>query len=158
MELGIIVWSLGGFVGIGVLWFYVARPMLEDFGLLRPRESVNDFAEDAPEIMSRDGALPVDVSPVVPTDGRASDAGRTEPQPAYTTEQLLTHYQWLRRLGAKRDEARPHLKAMGIPLHNDLWARAAPPPQAVTPIAGRPYDPARYHYEDPDLRYQALDE
>lgn len=31
--------------------------------------------------------------------------------------------------------------------------RGAEPPQAVTPIAGRPYDPALYHQDDPGLRY-----
>lgn len=164
MEPGLLIFlSLVGFAGFGVLWFYVLEPALTGLGVLRPAaddtETVNYSATTAPVVMSNDGTPHPDVLPVVPTDGRASDAGRTEPQPSYTQQQLLTHYQWLRRLGAKRDEARPYLRAMGIPLHNDLWAQAAPlPPQAVSPIAGRPIDPALFHADAPDLRYRPLGE
>lgn len=35
-------------VGLGALWFYVLRPMLEDFGWLLPRESVKEEAETTP--------------------------------------------------------------------------------------------------------------
>ena len=84
---------------------------------------VNRFADTNDNIMSNDAPGEAAGIPVVPTDGRGSDAGRTEAAPGWTREQLLTHYRWLRRMGAKRDEARAQLSAMGIPLHNDLWAQ-----------------------------------
>lgn len=164
MEPGLLIFlTLLGFAGFGVLWFYVLSPALTGLGVLRPpaedTETVNYSAPAAPVVMSNDRTPHPDVLPVVPTDGRASDAGRTEPQPAYTQQQLLTHYMWLRRLGAKRDEAREQLRAIGIPLHNDLWAQAAPPPpvaddEIITPWAGR-RTKAAYYPDSPDLEYEA---
>lgn len=33
----------------GWLWFFVARPILEDYGVIRPMESVNDFMSNEPQ-------------------------------------------------------------------------------------------------------------
>lgn len=52
---------------VGWLWFYVARPILEDYNLIGPREIPTytvKTSQDAPRIMSRETAA---IPPVPPT-------------------------------------------------------------------------------------------
>lgn len=78
-----------------------------------------------------------------------------QPTPRFTREQLLTLYTLLRAHGVTREKARAALSATGIPLSNDVWKDAAPPPVQpvtpeplhVTPIVGRPTS-AQFHDED----------
>jgi hypothetical protein len=122
------------------------------------RALVSSVAQPPALIMSRDAdPPPAPIAPVVlrTDDGRTTDA---PPKPAYTPEQLLTFYRWLRSMGAKREEARAQLKAMGLPLSNDVWAKAEPPkPEAddltVTPFAGR-VTRRSFYADDPELEYQ----
>jgi hypothetical protein len=98
---------------------------------------------------------------VSPSQSRSSfrtDDGRTETtahQNRFTEQELLTLYGGLRAQGMTRDAATRLLKASGIPMNNNLWARAAPPEDdmMLTPIAGRPTR-AAYYESDPALQYQ----
>lgn len=140
--------------GIGVLilatgfvWFWIVRPILEGCGIIR---DVNDSLEESPALMSRvKESAPVE--PLSSKDGQSD--GRTDSL-LYERGELLMFYKLLRKYGVAREEARPVLKAMRIPLSNDVWADAAPPEVAhVTPIVGRPTN-ARFE-TDPDFPYQA---
>jgi hypothetical protein len=88
--------------------------------------------------------------------------GQTEttvPPGKLTEHQLLTLYSFLRAHGAVRDRAGRVLKEIGIPMNNNLWARAIPPAPVeeddvmLTPIAGRPTR-AAYYESEPALQYQ----
>lgn len=104
-------------------------------------------------VMSRRSEAPEKIVPVVlRTDEPKAPDG--PPRLAYSQEVLLDTYRWLRSMGAKREDARTHLKALGIPLSNDLWAKAEPPePVAITPLAQRP-TLATFRETDPELEYQ----
>lgn len=119
------------------------------------RESVKDNRQSRPVVMSR-------VQEAPPTHG-PSDLGTGPDQgpdrtiaPPFDKVKLLDTYRRLRALGASRNAARELLQIWGVPLHNDLWAKAAPEEEpALTPIAGRP-TPAKFHEGDPELEYQPL--
>jgi len=136
---------------LGFLWFYIARPILEDYGVIAPRD-VNDYEDAAPVVMSRSADEPA-----------PSIASSLETRPVQTPDQaidpaarrakLLDTYRPLRKLGMCRDDARALLNPWGIPLDNNLWTEAAPQTPYVTPVAGRPTS-ARFE-TDPELRYEA---
>jgi hypothetical protein len=102
---------------------------------------------------------------VFPSQSRSSfrtDDGRTETTMQLgklTEHQLLTLYSFLRAHGAVRERASRVLKEVGIPMNNNLWARAIPPAPVeedddmLTPIAGRPTR-ATYYESSPALQYQ----
>ena len=137
-----------------VVIYAVSRGMLGD--LVRPYV-VRLFPPREASVMSRGSDEAPVVQPVSSLDGRP--AGRTDEAPAYTRDDLIKLYTYLRACGVKREALRPLLRPFGVPLSNDVWAACEPPPPApppaVTPIAGRPYDPAAYQ-DDPDLRYTPL--
>lgn len=97
--------------------------------------------EGVPELMSRTVWAPS-------VEAVSSQDGRTDEAPDNWTpsrDDLLTLYKILRAHGVGREEIRPALKAVRVPLSNDLWKQAAPPapPEPhedshVTPIAERP--------------------
>lgn len=130
---------------VGWLWFYIARPILEDFGIIR----VNSSEEDAPDVMSRSNETPPQNIPSsLQTDNRQT-ADRPA-APPISRDVMLDTYRLLRKYGIPREEARPILKAAGLPLDNNLWTEAAP--VHVTPIAGRA---TRAAFDtDPELVYQ----
>lgn len=134
---------------IGFLWFYIARPMLEDFGLI-----VNDIEDEAIHVMSRsDVVSPPSAPSSLGTDG-ATD-GRTAQPARVNAEQLLTLYKLMREHGIKRDEAASALRVAGLPLSNDVWANAAPDDDVlVTPYAGR-RTRASYYPDDPELEFKS---
>lgn len=138
----------------GWLWFYIARPILEAYGVIR----VNDYEATAPVVMSRSEDSAALSRPLSPQ----TDSGQTDRPPLQTQPgraELLTLYKTLREAGISREKVRPVLKAVGIPLDNNLWADAAPAePDAtaasyVTPIVGRATS-ARFE-TDPEFPYQA---
>lgn len=142
----------------GWLWFYIVRPILEDFGWIATGESVNTYSERAPVVMSRSEERPAP-SALSSKDGQSD--GRTDSF-VYERGDLTMFYKLLRKYGVPREEARPILKAMRVPLSNDVWADSAPAakpapadeqPAYVTPIVGRPTS-ARFE-SDPDFPYQA---
>lgn len=139
---------------VGWLWFYIARPILEDFGWITTDDTVNTYEDAAPIVMSRsdNGALSDRLSS---KDGRSD--GRTDSDQVGRAE-LLMLYKILRKYGVPREEIRAALKGVRVPLSNDVWASAAPAsPQDDaeyrTPIVGRPTN-ARFE-SDPDFPYVA---
>lgn len=107
---------------------------------------VNRYREMSGRAMSSAENVPAPM-PLSSKDGQ--DDGRTDGNPIGRAE-LLTLYTVLRKYGVPREEIRPVLKGVRVPLSNDVWASAAPPPPVhVTPVAGRP--------TDADFPYQPLD-
>lgn len=143
-------WWHGGAWGLRGLLEYPSRAEQQ-------AEHVKRLREAAPVMSQLEAAPPTPIAPVV----QGTEAGRTPdapPKPSYTPEQLLTFYRWLRAAGLKREDARPQLKAMNIPLSNDLWAKAeTPTPEpddlTVTPFAGR-VTRRSFYQDDPELEYQ----
>lgn len=139
----------------GFLWFYVVRPILEDFNVIGPRV-VKPYQERTAHVMSRSADDDAPSRPSSPqTDNAQTD--RQSAQAAPGRAELLTLYSTMRAAGISREKARPALKAVGLPLDNNLWAEALPATPAdesyVTPIVGRATS-ARFE-TDPDYPYQA---
>jgi len=120
----------------GFLWFWIVRPILEDFNLIAPR-SVNDYEEAAPIVMSRsEDNAPASLRPSLET-GNQTDR-QTEQVPRIRAEELLTLYRLMRAAGIGREEAAAAFKASGLPFNNNVWRDATPEePPHVTPIVGR---------------------
>lgn len=147
---------------VGFLWFWIVRPILEDYNLIAPRESVNDYQEaHAPpaHVMSRQEALSVRPSE---TDARVSAVN-----PLW--EEFLLDRTRARLITVMVDSGIPVAEIRGL-LKGDNGAIGAeaeaarkrlgiePPAQLaapyVTPIAARPTS-ARFEFTDPDYPYQA---
>lgn len=118
----------------------------------RGARTVNDYQDTRPRVMSRSENT-VLVERLSSKDGQSD--GRTDSL-VYERAELQMFYTLLRKHGVSREEARPVLKAMRIPLSNDVWASAAPAADDtphVTPYAGRPTS-ARFDVTDLDYPYQ----
>jgi hypothetical protein len=120
--------------------------------------TVNDYQESTPRVMSRSEARPSLSSPSsLQTDSFQTDRQLAQAQPGRA--ELLTLYQTMRAAGIGRERARPVLKAVGLPLDNNLWAEAVPVQPSSddaeyrTPIVGRPTS-AKFE-TDPDFPYQS---
>lgn len=89
--------------------------------------------------------------------GQASDG---QPPRPMKSEELLTVYRLMRKYNIPREEARAALKGANLPLGNDVWTDAAPPPVEPVekaPISGRPLPPsAKFHEDEPGLQYRPL--
>lgn len=134
----------------GVLWFHVIRPILEDYGVISTGEGVNTSGAEITS-SAREDAIE-SAPPSLQTEVRR-DQDQTD-DPKARRAKLLDTYRALRKLGMSRDDARALLKPWGIPLDNNLWTQAAPPPEepvSLTPIAGRP---TSAEFRDPELTYQ----
>lgn len=137
----------------GWLWFFVVRPIWEDF-------SVKDSAEEDAPIMSRAAPAPaLSSASSLQTDSAQTDRQEKINKP--TPEQYLTLFKVLRAAGVKREDVRPALKGMGLALDNNVWrmAEAEGPEEKeedvhVTPYAGR-RTLARYYPDEPELEYKA---
>ena len=150
--MGVVFSILVAIVIAGFLWFYVARPILEDWGLIAPR-AVNYYQVGDPSVMSlSESTTHAGAASSLQTDSRQT--ADKPPPAAPSRDVMLNTYRLLRKYGIPREEARPVLKAAGFPLDNNLWADAAPPePARVTPIAGRP---TRAEFQtDPEYPYEA---
>ena len=113
--------------------------------------TVKRYVSPRPSVMSRsvESSAP---SAVSSKDGQSD--GRTDSNSIGRAE-LLTLYKVLRKYGVPREEIRPALKGVRVPLSNDVWAAAQVDESAqhITPIVGRPTS-ARFE-SDPDFPYQA---
>lgn len=155
-------------LGIGFLWFFVARPILEDYGVIEPR-AVKDYqltAEFAPPVMSREivQTIPVpDPMVSVPLSGTQLDTAEI----AYN----LTEDQILEVLALARDAKGKYLYsgkkiyalvggnygqflATMRELRDGDSGDMPDEPMIRTPIAGRP---TKASYFDPELAYQPPD-
>ena len=147
-------------VTAGVIWFHILRPMLESFGLIRAPaepEAVNDYQEADAVVMSRASiAADENPPPSLQTDSRQTTDRPMMPTPA--RDVMLDTYRSLRKHGYAREEARAMLKALGLPLDNNLWSKATEEPTERAPISGRPIPPGvKYHEDEPELEYQPLE-
>ncbi len=158
-----VFYGLVFFVSAGFLWFFVVRPILEGWGIIRARDETVNPSEAAPPddyVTIKRSALLSWLSDVK-TD---NETDKTDSEPTkLSQEQLLTHYRWLRGHGIGREDARAALKGVGLPLNNNLWAEAAPPEsvapdETVTPIAGRTTKASNFRETDPELAYKPLSE
>jgi hypothetical protein len=120
-------------------------------------EVVKPSAPPAPVVMSREGSA----APRAPLSDLRQTAAQTDQTPAVPARPqpaTLDTCRSLRAHGYTREETRALLRGVDRTLDNNVWAAAAPPPpaepQAVTPYAGRPYDPSAYAYDEPGLRYE----
>jgi hypothetical protein len=110
---------------------------------------VNRFDDDAASVMSRSEQTE---APSMPSslETRPDQTALLPTDPALRRAKLLDTYRPLRKAGMSREAAQALLHAWGIPLDNNLWRDAAPPPAPhVTPIAGRPTEASF----DPELAY-----
>jgi hypothetical protein len=143
---------------VGVVWFFVLRPALEDWGIIAPRgEDVSSVPAHRPlEIMSS-APIAAPSLPVGPRTDAPAD-GRTEEQAPLPRPATLDTVKALRGHGFTRDEARALLKTLGWTLGNDTWARAQPTEddEIVTPYAGR-VTKREYYPDEPALRYRDLE-
>jgi hypothetical protein len=142
---------------IGFLWFYIARPFLEDFGIIR----VNTFEEDEACVMSRpaDSDTPSSSSSLE-TDNRQTAQTPMIPLPSRAV--MLDTFRLLRNYGIPREEARPIIKALGLPLDNNLWTEAMPrndalpDPPRVLQVRDNGSAPRAIPF-DPDYPYRPLE-
>ena len=137
----VVMFLVFGMVGLGLLSMFVGWVV----NLIRGGDD---------EITSSDAPSPPAYAPSDLRTGPDQGPDRT-PAPSFDKAKLLDTYRRLRALGASRNAARELLQIWGIPLHNDLWAKAAPDEEPqITPIAHRP-TAAKFH-DDPELEYQPL--
>jgi hypothetical protein len=118
---------------------------------------VNHSAKSAPVVMSRSSESEHHISPSsLQTDSRQTTDSAARALPS--RDVMLDTYRLLRKHGMAREEARPMLKALGLPLDNNLWTEAAPPSKdddvLITPYAGRATKRSFYP-DEPELEYQA---
>lgn len=145
--------GLVGFVIVGWLWFFVARPIVTAW---LPVSSVSP--DPNPEIMSNSqneepATSGLSLRQTVPQTDRPDD------RPLPSRAEMLDICSRLRRLGASREEARSILRLARLPLDNNMWAEVSPPETdnddvLITPIAGR-RTKASYYPDEPALEYQA---
>lgn len=155
MDLGLLLFLTAvGFLGLGMFWFHVARPMLEDFGLVKPygEEQQDQAPAPSPSIMSNTGIKPV----VSPANTSIIPEAKQAASPANLTEVEIAR--WLaKRKTADTLSANDIYKLVGGNRNEVLQAvREARPRQVmdeyVTPFAGRVTD-KKYYPDNPDLEY-----
>ena len=164
MELGMLIFvtlvaglvlALGALRGLQILHAWFPPPSDSPPAAPPTAARVNHFVPDAPIILSSAPArLASETAPSVQTDGQTRGDRAMMPTP--TTAQMLDSCRVLRQAGLTRDQARAALKALGLPLDNNLWSQAAPTDDGqviVTPFAGR-VTRREYYPDDPGLVYQ----
>ena len=114
---------------------------------------VERVKNNSTEVMSRAAsATPQHTASALETDSRQTADRPMMPVP--TLEQMLDIFKVLRAAGIKRETISSVWRAAGLPLNNNVWSKAEPPPPeplTVTPIAGRPTS-AEFR-DDPELAY-----
>ena len=164
MELGMLIFvtlvaglvlAMGALRGLQILHAWFPPPSDSPPAAPPTAARVNHFVPDAPIILSSAPArLASETAPSVQTDGQTRGDRAMMPTP--TTTQILDSCRVLRQAGLTRDQARAALKALGLPLDNNLWSQAAPTDDGqviVTPFAGR-VTRREYYPDDPGLVYQ----
>lgn len=87
---------------------------------------------------------------------------RRQPTPAAPSRAIMLDiFKTLRKYEMPREEARAMLRLLALPLDNNLWKDAAPPPPEApperAPISGRPLPAGvKFHPDDPELEYRPL--
>jgi len=159
-DVGIGILLFVGVMGlVGLIRFLAWLTDLKDEHGSLGRAGVNTvrkYVEVRPRVMSRSDSTPPLSSPSsLQTDNRQT-ADKPLP-PAPSRDVMLNTHKLLRKYGVPREEARPVLKALGLPLDNNLWTDAAPTDDAphVTPYVGRPTS-ARFE-TDADYPYQPIE-
>jgi hypothetical protein len=135
-------------IAVGLISMLIGK-VVEWFG------RVKYYPPAPPVVMSRseDGDTRLRPSVSQTDNSQTTDSA---PRALPSRDVMLDTYKLLRKYGIPREEARPILKAAGLPLDNNLWSQAAPAQNDaiyITPIAGRPTS-ASYYPNDPDLEFQ----
>lgn len=159
----------GFYLFVTIFWLVVACTILMVLFKIavwwgeRYAPDVNDNDDPACNDMSSEDDYPSLLRPSSLETDRRTD-GQTAQTSARRAEQLLTLYRTMRAAGIGREDARKALKEAGLPLNNDVWRKAAPPPKVaqpsndddmmVTPYAGR-RTRASYYPDEPDLEFQS---
>lgn len=164
MELGMLIFvtlvaglvlAMGALRGLQILHAWFPPPSDSPPAAPPTAARVKHFVPDAPIILSSSPPrLASEAAPSVQTDGQTRGDRAMMPTP--TTTQILDSCRVLRQAGLTRDQARAALKALGLPLDNNLWSQAAPIDDGqviVTPFAGR-VTRREYYPDDPGLVYQ----
>lgn len=118
--------------------------------------SVNDYADDAPVVMSRSEVSDLP-SPVSVSQTDSPQSSDRQPTSVPTREQMLDIYKLLREYNVPRERARAAFKVAGLPLDNNAWtaakpAEVEPTDEIITPYAGR-RTKASYYPDDMELEY-----
>lgn len=154
--------TLAAIACVGVIWFFVVRPALEDWGILQPREDTGEVSTITPSalpVVMSNRPTPSIPSPSLSLETDAPKAPDRPMMPVPTRDQMLDIFKVLRAAGVSRDTIGPAWRAAGLPLNNNLWSDAAPDPDdaiILTPIARRPVD-GKWYPEDPKLEYKGPD-
>lgn len=161
-DIGLVmILFVGVLLLVGILRFLAWLTELQNEHGSLGRAGVNTFkkyVEVRPRVMSRSA----NDAPASALLSPQTDSPQTDRQPATAQPgraELLTLFKALRAAGIKRDDIRPALKGVGLPLDNNLWTDAAPAESDEaessyrTPIVGR-HTNARFE-TDPDYPYQA---
>lgn len=136
----------------GWLWYFVAQPILESWGVVSTvnnNDDVMSYAEDAP-------------AQEVPSSlqTRQQTAPDRPMMPVPTQDKILDIFRAMRAANMKRDAVSSVWRAAGLPFDNNLWTKAAPlidEPTEHAPISGRPLPPGvKFHEDDPELEYKPL--
>lgn len=156
MDAGLsLVLALIAFVSFGLIYFRVRDAASDLWRAYGPREPSIVSDDHLPIVMSRSD-MEAPSESVRPRTDETAD-GRTNSISSEFRPATLDMCKSLRSHGFTRDEARAFLRSVDRTLGNDVWAAAQPAAQpaapAITPIAGRPYDPRAYA-DDPALAYE----
>lgn len=124
-------------------------------------DRVNDIDDAAPVVMSRSEESAPSSSPSSLQTDETQTADRPMiPKP--TPDKMLDIFKVLRAAGVDREELRGPWRAAGLPLDNNVWAKAKPTALVtededdvlITPWAGRRTS-KKFYPDDPDLEYKA---
>lgn len=118
---------------------------------------VNDYADDDTNVMSRSDDNDMRLSPSVSQTDEVQTSDRPM-MPKPTPDKMLDIFKVLRAAGIDRDELRGPWRAAGLPLDNNLWAKAKPAAPEdddvlITPYAGR-RTKASFYPDEPELEYK----
>lgn len=144
----------------GFLWFYVVRPILEDYELIAPR-AVNDYQEanaDAARVMSRETAQTTRQTETDNQTDRVSEADQwldrlDVDRTKIALIELLVYSGW--GVGEIRSVLKGDSNVLGVEIEAARKRLGAEPdaPPYTTPYAGRPTS-AQFFETDAELAYQ----
>lgn len=164
---------------LGWLWFFVVRPILEDYKVIRPTESVKNYERAAPIVTSpilpsKQEEAPqqrAGIKPPIPLSGLVSGTDTADFDLAAVPSDLTYEEVVAILAGQMTPAGKPAYSGKKIyglvgGNYNDFTAlmrrlrvkdeAPAEPPESVTPIAGR-VTRAGFREVDPELSYQPLE-
>lgn len=156
MDAGLsLVLALIAFVSLGLIYFRVRDAASDLWRAYGPREPSIVSEDTAPEITSSREDRPLDTS----TDTSTIPDNARAPYPYLTERAIVSWLAALKMADSYRYSANKIYTLVGGN-RNDVmaWVRSVrgdepPAAPAITPIAGRPYDPRAYA-DDPALAYE----